>query len=63
MPGPPTVETLRPLVALADAGKYKVTVTKRYPLSEAGAAWEHLSKSEGVGKTVLIVDAAKAGQR
>lgn len=63
LPGPPTVQSLRPLVAMADAGTYTVTVTRRFPLAQAGAAQEYLSKSEGVGKTILVVDAAKAGQR
>ena len=63
MPGPPTVQTLRPLVAMAEAGKYRVTVTRRFGLGEAGAAWEYLSKSEGMGKMILVVDEKKAGQR
>lgn len=63
MPGPPSVQSLRPLVAMADSGKYKVTVTRRFPLAEAGAAQDYLSKSDGIGKTILVVDAAKAGQR
>jgi NADPH:quinone reductase-like Zn-dependent oxidoreductase len=62
-PGPPTVQSLRPLAALADAGKYTVTVTRRFPLAQAGDAQDYLRQSEGVGKTILVVDPANAGRR
>jgi NADPH:quinone reductase-like Zn-dependent oxidoreductase len=61
-PVPPAGESLRPLVAMADAGKYTVTVSKRFPLAEAAAAQESLRTSGGTGKTILIVDPSKAGQ-
>jgi NADPH:quinone reductase-like Zn-dependent oxidoreductase len=63
LPGPPTVESLRPLVAMAEQGKYTITVTRRFPFAQAGAAQEYLRTNEGIGKTILLVDAAKAGQR
>jgi NADPH:quinone reductase-like Zn-dependent oxidoreductase len=63
LPGPPTVESLRPLVAMAEQGKYTITVTRRFPLAQAGAAQDYLRTNEGIGKTILVVDPAKAGQR
>jgi NADPH:quinone reductase-like Zn-dependent oxidoreductase len=62
-PGPPAVQSLRPLAAMADEGKYTITVTRRFPLAQAGAAQEYLRTSEGIGKTILVVDPARAGQR
>jgi NADPH:quinone reductase-like Zn-dependent oxidoreductase len=62
-PGPPTVQSLRPLVAMADAGTYTITVTRRFPLADAGKAQDHLRTGEGIGKTILVVDPARAGQR
>jgi NADPH:quinone reductase-like Zn-dependent oxidoreductase len=61
-PVPPAGESLRPLAAMADAGKYTVTVSKRFPLAQAAAAQESLRTSEGIGKTILIVDPSKATQ-
>ncbi|MET0292695.1 MAG: NADP-dependent oxidoreductase [Steroidobacteraceae bacterium] len=63
LPGPPTVQSLRPLVEMADRGQYTVNVTRRFPVTKAADAQESLRTSEGMGKTVLIVDAVKAGQR
>jgi NADPH:quinone reductase-like Zn-dependent oxidoreductase len=61
-PVPPAGESLRPLAAMADAGKYTVTVSKRFPLAQAAAAQESLRASGTIGKTILIVDPSKAGQ-
>jgi len=61
-PVPPAAESLRPLAAMADAGKYTVTVSKRFSLAQAAAAQESLRTSGGTGKTILIVDPSKAGQ-
>jgi NADPH:quinone reductase-like Zn-dependent oxidoreductase len=61
--GPPTVQSLRPLVALANDGKYSVTVTRRFPLSEAQDAQNYLRNNEGIGKTLLIVDRDGAARR
>lgn len=63
LPGPPPAQTLAPLVQMAERGEYTVTVTKRFPLAEAGAAQAWLQTNEGIGKTILVVDAAKAGER
>ena len=55
-PGMTMGETLRALVALADAGKYTVRVTKTWPLAQAAAAQQFARAGETVGKIVLVVD-------
>jgi len=60
--GPPMRETLAALAALAEAGKYDVTVSRTFPLAQAAAAQELNRTSDTTGKIVLVVD-AKAGTR
>jgi NADPH:quinone reductase-like Zn-dependent oxidoreductase len=56
VPGKTPGESLRDLVALADAGKYNVRVTKTFPLAQAAAAQEFARNNESIGKIVLVVD-------
>jgi NADPH:quinone reductase-like Zn-dependent oxidoreductase len=56
VPGMTAGQALAALVALADAGKYTVRVTRTYPLAEAAAAQDFAHKGETMGKIVLIVD-------
>jgi NADPH:quinone reductase-like Zn-dependent oxidoreductase len=49
-------DLLRAMVALADAGKYTVRVTKTYPLAQAGAAQQFAHSGDTMGKIVLVVD-------
>jgi NADPH:quinone reductase-like Zn-dependent oxidoreductase len=61
-PGRTLGDTLRDMVALANAGKYTVPVTKTFPLVEAAAAQQFARSGETVGKVILVVD-AKSQQR
>ncbi len=53
-------DALRALGALAAKGRYKVTVSTALPLAEAAKAQELGRAGQAIGKTVLVVDAAKA---
>jgi NADPH:quinone reductase-like Zn-dependent oxidoreductase len=55
-PGMTNGETLRALVALADAGKYTVRVTKVFPLAQAAEAQQFAHAGDSVGKVILSVD-------
>ena len=55
-PGMTNGDTLRALVALADAGKYTVRVTKVFPLVQAAAAQQFAHAGDSVGKVILSVD-------
>ena len=56
-------DALRALAALAEEGRYKVTISRRFPLAEAAAAQQLNRTSDTTGKIVLIVDPAQAGKR
>jgi NADPH:quinone reductase-like Zn-dependent oxidoreductase len=53
-------DALRALGALAAKGRYKVTVSTALPLAEAAKAQALGRAGQAIGKTVLVVDAAKA---
>jgi NADPH:quinone reductase-like Zn-dependent oxidoreductase len=55
-PGMTNGETLRALVALADAGQYTVRVTKVFPLAQAAEAQQFAHAGDSVGKVILSVD-------
>lgn len=55
-----TGDALRGLVALADKGQYKVTVSTTLPLAEAAKAQELGRTGQTIGKTVLVVDKASS---
>ena len=55
-------EALAALVALADGGKYTVTVSRTFPLAEAAAAQQLNRTSDTTGKIILVVD-PKAKER
>jgi NADPH:quinone reductase-like Zn-dependent oxidoreductase len=56
-PGRTLGETLRDMVALANAGKYTVHVTRTFALAEAAAAQQFARTGETTGKVILVVDA------
>jgi NADPH:quinone reductase-like Zn-dependent oxidoreductase len=56
-------DALRAMVQLADKGQYTVTVTKTFPLAQAGQAQDFLRNGQAIGKTILIVDPANARKR
>ncbi len=56
-------EALRALARLADKGQYTVTVTKTFPLADAQQAQDSVRNGQAIGKTILIVDAARAKSR
>ncbi len=56
-------DALRALVRLADKGQYKVTVSKTFPLAEAARAQDFVHMGQAIGKTILVVDAARAKSR
>lgn len=53
-------DALRAVGALADKGRYTVTVSTTLPLAEATKAQELGRTGQTIGKTILVVDAAKA---
>lgn len=55
-PGMTIGDTLRALVALADAGRYTVRVTKVFPLAQAAQAQQFAHAGDSVGKVILSVD-------
>jgi NADPH:quinone reductase-like Zn-dependent oxidoreductase len=55
-PGMSNGDTMRALVALADAGKYTVRVTKTFPLAQATQAQQFAHAGDSVGKVILSVD-------
>lgn len=58
-----TADALRALAQLAEKGQYRVTVSNTLPLAEAGRAQEMGRTTQTIGKTVLVVDAAKAATK
>jgi NADPH:quinone reductase-like Zn-dependent oxidoreductase len=56
-------DALRGLARLADKGQYTVTVTNALPLAEAAKALELGRAGQTIGKTVLVVDTARAKSR
>jgi NADPH:quinone reductase-like Zn-dependent oxidoreductase len=56
-------DALRALAGLADKGQYTVTVSNALPLAEAARAQELGRAGQTIGKTVLVVDAARAKSR
>lgn len=56
-------EYLPQLVALAEAGKLKVRVSRTYPLPEAGKAQEDNRAGHAQGKIILIVDETMANKK
>lgn len=56
-------DALRALAALADQGKYTVSVTRTMPLADAARAQELGRGGQTIGKTILVVDPALAGVR
>jgi NADPH:quinone reductase-like Zn-dependent oxidoreductase len=56
-------DALRGLAALADKGQYKVTVSRTFPLAEAGKAQELGKTGQTIGKIVLVVDPARSKQK
>ncbi|HMA11409.1 MAG TPA: NADP-dependent oxidoreductase [Steroidobacteraceae bacterium] len=61
-PGMSIGDTLRALVALADAGRYRVRVTKVFPLARAAEAQQFAHTGDSVGKVILSVD-PRSGER
>lgn len=55
-PGLSIGDTLRALLALADAGKYTVRVTRVFPLAQATEAQQFAHAGDSVGKVILSVD-------
>lgn len=55
-PGLSIGDTLRALLALADAGQYTVRVTKVFPLAQAAEAQQFAHAGDSVGKVILSVD-------
>jgi NADPH:quinone reductase-like Zn-dependent oxidoreductase len=55
-PGMSNGDTMRALVALADAGKYTVRVTKTFALAQATPAQQFAHAGDSVGKVILAVD-------
>jgi NADPH:quinone reductase-like Zn-dependent oxidoreductase len=49
-------DAMRALGVMADKGQYHVTVSRAFPLAEAGAAQELGRTSDTTGKIVLVVD-------
>jgi NADPH:quinone reductase-like Zn-dependent oxidoreductase len=56
-------EALKGLVRLADSNQYNVTVSRKFPLSEAAQAQELGRTGQTIGKIVLVVDAARSNTR
>jgi NADPH:quinone reductase-like Zn-dependent oxidoreductase len=55
-PGMTNGDTLRALLALADAGKYTVRVTRVFPLAQAAEAQQFAHAGDSAGKVILSVD-------
>lgn len=55
-PGLSIGDTLQALLALADAGKYTVRVTRVFPLAQATEAQQFAHAGDSVGKVILSVD-------
>ena len=49
---------LRVLDALVDAGRLRVVVDSRYPLSDLRGAWERSQSGRAVGKIVVDIAAS-----
>ena len=53
--GPVTGELLAPVVELADAGKFRITIEQQLPLEEAAKAWVESRAGHTGGKIILTV--------
>jgi NADPH:quinone reductase-like Zn-dependent oxidoreductase len=51
----PTIERLKQLAELLDAGKIRTEITKTFPLSQAKEAWEYSKSGHTRGKIVLEI--------
>jgi NADPH:quinone reductase-like Zn-dependent oxidoreductase len=56
-------DALRAVKRLADKGQYTVTVTRTFPLAQAQQAQDFVHNGQAIGKTILIVDAARSKSR
>jgi NADPH:quinone reductase-like Zn-dependent oxidoreductase len=57
---PSVGEMLRGVAALAQAGKYRVSIDRTFALEQAGAAQAYGEQGHAQGKIILIVDNARA---